>query len=101
MIVPDSVRLLLHDYMVPAVLDGAVWDRAIMERVMERGGWDDIRWLMAEFGPARVADYLRARGHRVLAPQELRFWAWFGGIPAPLADTWVQAARERVRAWQG
>lgn len=98
--VPDAIRLLLHDYAVPARLDGPVWERAIMERVMERGSWDDMRWLVATFGRARLAAYLRERGQRVLPPRELRFWSLVSGIPEPIADGWVRAARDRMSAWR-
>lgn len=100
MVVPDSIRLLLHDYAVPTQVEGPVWERAIMERVMERGGWDDMRWLVAELGRARLGEYLRERGHRVLPPRELRFWSLVSGIPEATADEWVRSARDRMRAWR-
>lgn len=101
MMVSDSVRGLLHDYAVPAQLEGAAWERVIMERVMERGRWDDMRWLVAQFGRERLGQYLRERGHRVLPPRELRFWAMVSRVPDAMADDWVRAARDRTRAWRG
>lgn len=100
MVVPNSVRLLLHDYALPSRLDAAVWERLIVERVMERGNWEAMRWLLAQFGRARLSQYLRERGHRVLPPRELRFWSLVTGIPNSVADQWVRRARDRVRAWR-
>jgi hypothetical protein len=99
--VPPSVRRLLHDVEAPATLEGAVWERAIAERVMARGTWGDMRWLLATFGRARLAGYLVERGCRVLPPRELRFWATICHVPPPVADGWVAAARERTREWRG
>lgn len=100
MILPDSVRLLLREYATPPRLAGPAWERVVVERVMERGSWEDMRWLLAEFGRLRLAQYLRERGFRVLPPRELRFWSLVCGIPAFLADEWVRSARDRVRAWR-
>jgi hypothetical protein len=99
--IPDSVRSLLHDFAAPAQLEGPAWERAIMERVMERGDWDDMRWLVTRFGRERLGEYLRERGHRVLPPRELRFWALVSRIPEATADDWVRAAQDRARAWRG
>ncbi len=100
MIVPSSIGLLLHDFQLPDRLEGPVWERVIIERVLERGSWEQMQWLLAQFGRARLAEYLRARGHRVLPPRELRFWAWIAGIPEETADLWVRSARERLSAWR-
>ncbi|MFN3414247.1 MAG: hypothetical protein ACK42L_09335 [Thermoanaerobaculum sp.] len=100
MTLPDSIRGLLHEFAVPTELEGPPWERLIIERVMERGSWDDMRWLLTWCGRARLAEYLRARGHRLLPPRELRFWSAVTGIPKPMADEWVRRARERVRSWR-
>lgn len=100
MIVPSSIRLLLHDFQLPDRLEGPVWERVIIERVLERGSWEQMQWLLAQFGRVRLAQYLRARGYRVLPPRELRFWAWVAAIPEETAGPWVRSARERLSAWR-
>lgn len=58
--ISPSVRRLLHDFAVPTEPAGEVWERAIIGRVMERGTWVDMRWLLASFGRERLAGFLGA-----------------------------------------
>jgi hypothetical protein len=98
---PLSVRKLLHDFDMPADPFGEVWERAIIGRVMERGTWVDMRWLLASFGRERLAGFLAERGHKTLAPRELRFWSTVCHAPECQADRWVAAAIAGQRAWRG
>ena len=98
--VPPSVRRLLHEFDLPAELDGAVWVRAVSERVMARGMWADMLWLVRTFGRERLAGFLSERGHRVLPARELRYWATVCHVPERVVDGWVAAARERSREWR-
>lgn len=101
MVLPESVRQLLWEYDQSTQGAGEGWDRVVIERVMERGLWSDMRWLLASFGRARLREFLTLRGHRVLPPRELRFWGGVCGVAPPILDRWVTAARERERAWRG
>ncbi|MFH1176866.1 MAG: hypothetical protein V1750_05610 [Acidobacteriota bacterium] len=99
--IPATVRQLLWEYQVPAAPAGAAWERAIIEKVMLRGRWDDMRWLLQCFSRDMLGDYLERRGCRALAPRELRFWALVCGVPASTSDAWVALARRREQAWRG
>lgn len=91
----------MWEYDVPLAPDEPVWQRAVIERVMARGSWADMRWLLASFERTRLRGYLVSRGRRVLPPRELRFWGIVCGAPAADLDGWVREARERERAWRG
>jgi hypothetical protein len=99
--IPSSVRGLLHDLDVPPEPSGAAWERVVIERVMERGTWVDMRWLLASFGRQRLAAFLAERGCRVLAPREVRFWATICHTPEDEANRWVASAITGARAWRG
>jgi hypothetical protein len=99
--IPPSVRALLHDLEVPPEPSGVDWERAIIERVMARGGWADMRWLLASFGRARLAAFLAEQGHRMLPPREVRFWATVCHAGKGDADRWVASAVEAEQAWRG
>lgn len=99
--IPESVRRLLWEYDPPRSSSSAEWERIVIERVMARGGWAEMRWLVRTFDRNALASYLRARGRRALAPRELRFWCTVSGVEAAEAGVWVQAARERERTWRG
>jgi hypothetical protein len=98
---PESVRALLWEYDPddPAVADRL--ERVIMERVMERGGWDAMQWLLGSFGREKLRRFLDDRGCRVLPARELRFWAWVCGVPDGVTRNWVGQARARELAWRG
>jgi hypothetical protein len=76
-------------------------DRVVIERVMERGGWDAMRWLLRSYERARLRSYLEHRGRRVLPARELRFWTWVCDVPEAMASTWVRRARAKATAWRG
>lgn len=99
--IPGPVRELLWEYDLedPSVL--ARVERVMVERVMERGGWAAMQWLLRTFDRDRLRRYLEERGSRVLPPRELRFWSWACGVAEGRAREWVREARDRERAWRG
>jgi hypothetical protein len=96
---PKYVQDLLWEYDLedPQVSDRL--DRVVVERVMERGGWASMRWLLEAYQRSELREFLEKRGRRVLPPRELRFWSWATGVPDPVAASWVREARERAEKW--
>ena len=99
--IPDDVRRLLWDYDLSASASDEQWREAVIERVMQRGTWDQMGWLMSSFDRGALVAYLARRGRRALAPRELRFWASMTRVEARTSDLWVAEARARERAWRG
>jgi hypothetical protein len=95
-----EVEALLWEYSLEKIPSGEGWHLTIIERVMQRGCWDDMVWLLQAFDRERLRDYLEHRGRRALAPRELRFWATICGVPGDELDLWVHESRERVGAWR-
>ena len=98
---PQSVRTLLWEYDDRGGTAGVGWERAAVERVMARGCWDDMRWLLSAFDHDPLRSYLSERGRRALPPRELRFWCTVCQVPPAQADGWVAEARRQERAWRG
>jgi hypothetical protein len=98
---PESVCRLLWDYNLAAGSDGPAWERVVIERIMTRGRWSDMRWLLASFDRERLRRFLIDRGRRVLPPRELRFWGTVCGVAPAELDRWVGSARRREGAWRG
>lgn len=98
--IPGTIRTLLWEYSLDEISSGKRWQSAIIERVMQRGCWDDMLWLLREFDRVRLRDFLEHRGRRALAPRELRFWARICEVPEIEQDTWVHESRTRERAWR-
>ena len=98
--IPKTVRALLWEYETEG-RSGSRWEDIVLERVMQRGGWAEMCWLMGAFDRPRLRDFLARRGHRVLAPRELRYWSFISGVPSAEQETWVAEARRRESAWRG
>ena len=98
--IPSAVQNLLWEYSLEEIPSGKRWQSAIIERVMQRGCWEDMLWLLGAFDRGRLGDFLEHRGRRALAPRELRFWATICSVPEDEQDTWVRESRERVGAWR-
>jgi hypothetical protein len=98
--IPATVRTLLWEYSLDEIPSGERWQSTIIERVMQRGCWDDMLWLLRAFDRERLQVFLERRGRRALAPRELRFWARICEVPETEQDTWVHEARARERAWR-
>jgi len=98
--IPAAVQTLLWEYSLEEIPSGKRWQSAIIERVMQRGCWDDMLWLLKAFDRKRLRAFLERRGRRALAPRELRFWARICEVPEAEQDTWVQESRERVGTWR-
>jgi hypothetical protein len=100
MVIPPFVRELLWEYDLDDPEIVGRLDRVLVERVMERGGWEAMRWLLESFDRADLRAFLEKRGRRVLPARELRFWAWASGVPEPTTTSWVQSARKREPVWR-
>jgi hypothetical protein len=97
--VPSHVRALLWEYDLDDPQGPERLDRVVVERVMERGGWESMRWLLGTYSKSEMREFLERRGRRVLPPRELRFWSWAAGVPDLIATSWVRQARERAEKW--
>ena len=99
--IPAGVRALLWEYSVEEMPSGVGWEKTIIERVMQRGCWNEMLWLLRTFDRSRLRRFLNIRGRKVLAPRELRFWARICGVPDNDQEVWVREARAREQAWRG
>ncbi len=52
----------------------------VLERIMTRGDWFAMRWLIAHVEKPMLADFLLRRGDRV-APRDRAFWSLIAGVP--------------------
>ena len=98
--IPANVRELLWEYRIEGDFDPS-WENIVLERVMQRGGWSEMRWLLRTFERGRLMGFLSDRGCRLLAPRELRFWAFACGVADDEQDAWVVEARRHQQRWRG
>ncbi len=98
---PLSVERLLWEYELEALRAEPELPEVVIERVMARGGWEPMRWLLSSCSPERRRRFLEERGRRVLPPRELNFWAFASSVPEDRTAEWVLDARKREAAWRG
>jgi len=70
----------------------------IIERLLERGTWEQVRWLFATYGEERVAGWVRRHGFRLLSKRSFALWRLVLGITDYVAPEWAVEAR-RAEAW--
>ncbi len=99
--IPAGVRALMWEFSIDDQSIDESFERAVVERTMERGGWNEMKWLLRRFDGPHLRSFLEERGRKVLPPRELRFWSHICGIPGSTQDEWVSDARLRSAAWRG
>jgi hypothetical protein len=70
---PNAVRRLFWD-VDPATVEVRAQRNFVLDRVLEYGGMEAVRWAEATYGLAGIRDYFVARGDRVLSQKTKAFW---------------------------
>lgn len=68
----------------------------IIQRTLEFGTWEEVRWLVGLYGMARIRAFLRQRGERWLSPVTFNYWRKLFRIrkwqkspfPVPKGELW-------------
>ena len=66
----------------------------IIERILERGSWAQVRWLFKTYGESLVADWVRKHGFRLLSNRSFALWRLTVRIIEYTAADWMIAAKE-------
>lgn len=46
----------------------------IIQRALEYGTWDEVRWLFRTYGGPRIRTFVRERGERMLSRVTFNYW---------------------------
>jgi hypothetical protein len=76
-----------------ATLDVERHSGVIIERLLERGTWQQLRWLFSIYGEARVAEWVRRHGFRLLSRRSFALWRLALGVDDFCAPDWAREAR--------
>lgn len=68
----------------------------IIQRTLEFGDWDDLRWLFRSYGRERIRLFVRQYGERQLSPVTFNYWRKFlvvrrwrsSPLLTPKSDVW-------------
>ncbi len=70
----------------------------IIERVLERGTWEQLRWLFVTYGEASVAKWVWRHGFRLLSRRSFALWRLALGVTDYVAPEWAVEAK-RMEPW--
>lgn len=70
----------------------------IIERILERGTWEQLRWLFTTYGEDEVAAWVRQHGFRLLSKRSFALWRLVLGVTDYQAPQWAVAAK-KMEAW--
>ena len=70
----------------------------IIRKILESGGWDSVKWLIATAGYAWLKSWLLQRRGTGLDPKRLRFWQLVLKLPQDTVDSWI--AENNANPWQ-
>lgn len=77
--IPTSLKPHFQEYDL-ASLDGQQDAALIMQRTLEYGTWEEVRWLFRQYGKAPIRSFVRERGERMLSPVTFNYWRKLLGI---------------------
>lgn len=66
----------------------------IIERVLERGSWEQLRWLFETYGEPRVAGWVRGHGFRLLSKRSFALWRLALDVKEYQAPAWAVEAKK-------
>jgi len=90
---PATAAWLFPEYDF-AEMDSERYAGVIIERVLERGSWAELRWLFACYGQSRVAEWVRQHGFRLLSKRSFALWRLVLDVDDFVAPAWAREAKE-------
>jgi len=84
---PASSEWLFPEYDF-ARMNTQKYESVIIERVLARGSWVEIRWLLDTYGKRGIAKWVRAHGYRRLDPRAFNYWRNMLGIKRYTVPPW-------------
>ena len=70
----------------------------IIERLLDRGTWEQLRWLFATYGEDEVAAWVQRHGFRLLTKRSFALWRLALNVMDYEAPPWAVEAKA-MQAW--
>jgi len=74
-----EVKSLFWEVEISAVDVSAHWEY-VLERILEYGTAESVRWAMESYGEAKIREFILGRGLRVLSRKTVNYWAMRLGL---------------------
>jgi hypothetical protein len=94
---PAHTAWLFPDYDFD-MMDIECHKSVIIERVLERGTWEQLRWLFVTYGEASVAEWVWRHGFRLLSSRSFALRRLALGVTDHVAPEWAVEAK-RMEPW--
>lgn len=85
--IPASTRWLFPEYNFD-LMTAEEFFPVIVERILNRGSWAEIRWLLGRYERERIAEWVQRHGYRRLDKRALHYWCWMLGIREVRKPSW-------------
>lgn len=93
-----AATLRLFDGYAPVELVRPEHRGFLIERLLEEGDREDLRWLVTQVGEAELADFFHRAGGRRLSARSRSFWSLVLDSATPAAPV-ADSAAERSAIW--
>ena len=90
---PSNLNWLFPEYSLQE-MDIGSFKSVIIERVLERGSWEQVRWLFKTYGERVVTEWVQKHGFRLLSSRSFALWRLALGIGDFQAPEWAIAAKQ-------
>jgi len=93
---PKSSKWLFPEYdFIRMNPDG--YASVVIERILNRGSWAEIQWLLTHYGKRSLAHWIRQHGYRRLDRRAFEYWRWMLGIKRYKVPPWESGRQQRKR----
>lgn len=96
--IPLELEWMFPEYEF-AIMDIDTHRGVIIERVLERGSWEQLQWLFATYGEPLVAQWVTQHGFRLLSKRSFALWRLVLDIDTYHAPDWAIAAKKATESW--
>lgn len=91
--IPSGLKPYFQEY-DPETLDPDRDADLIIQRTLEYGTWDEVRWLFGIYGGSRIRTFVRERGERLLSRVTFNYWRKLLGVRQWRRSPFPTAAEE-------
>ena len=91
-LIPKDLEWLFPEYDFNA-MDLKTHQGVIIERILERGNWEQVRWLFQIYNEASIKNWVCLHGFRLLSRRSFSLWRLALDIQEYQAPTWAQEAK--------
>lgn len=97
-VIPADMAWLFPEYAF-TTMDIQSHQGIIIERVLERGSWEQIRWLFIMYGEKVVAQWVSRHGFRLLSKRSFALWRLVLNVDTFVAPDWAITAKHFPESW--